>query len=109
MTESRALPPAAMDLVLLPLEGKDRPAVVLASVDEERVRVIHGTGTARDMPRVEVRPETREGKALRLYKPTYFYASNVRIARGAGLMRLERRCPPELFGRLRALADRGAG
>jgi hypothetical protein len=90
----------------LPLADKNRPAIVLQVLDSETVLVIYGTGTARELPRVEVRPESREGKALGLYKPTYFYTTGVRVAAMAVLIRRDRRCPPELFGQLRAIAQR---
>ena len=93
------------DFVLLPLAEKNRPAVVLLILDRERVLVIYGTGTPRELARVEVRPESREGKALGLYKPTYFYSSNVRVAVRSVLINQQRRCPPELFLRLRAIAE----
>src|SRR5262249_524292 len=92
------------DFVLLPLAEKNRPAVVLDIIDDERALVIYGTGTPRDLPRVEVGADTREAKSLGLYKPTYFYASGVRVALISVLIRQNRRCPPELFLRLRTIA-----
>ncbi|HYO61679.1 MAG TPA: hypothetical protein VE093_38090 [Polyangiaceae bacterium] len=101
--------PAARDLVLLPLAEKNRPAVVLRVLEDRVVVLIYGTGTLREMPRIEVRPETRDGKALGFYKPTYFYVSGVRAARAEILIRTGRRCPPELFLKLRALAEQTPG
>jgi hypothetical protein len=57
-----AKPPTERDFVLLPLAEKNRPAIVLEILASDMARVIYGTGTARDVPRVEVRPESREGK-----------------------------------------------
>ncbi len=93
------------DLVLLPLAGKDRPAIVIRVVDDYAT-LIYGTGTHR--PHVEsigVEPSSRGGKALRLTKATYFYATNVRVAKTSNLKRTALRCPPELFLKLRELIE----
>src|SRR5689334_9865286 len=93
------------DFVLLPLAEKNRPAVVLAIVDEERAVVISGAGTPCDLRRVEVRADTRGAKTLGRYKPTYFSPGNVRGASISVLIRQSRRCPPGLFLHLRAIAS----
>jgi hypothetical protein len=66
-------PIAERDLVFVPDPGtlKLRPGIVLETSLNTQIILISGTGTSRDLPRVEVRPESRAGKALGFYKPTY--------------------------------------
>jgi hypothetical protein len=86
--------------------GSNHPAVVV-DVDGEQYVLIYGTGTNRpDILRVAVDPQTRNGKALRLSKPTYFYKTNVRVAKMAALRSRYGRCPPGLFVELRELVDK---
>lgn len=95
----------ARDSVHLPLPGTEpHPAIVLR-VEGEWVQVIYGTGTKRDLPVVVVEERSREAKALELYKTTYFYQRNTRLAKSAELTPRNRRCPPGLFLDLRRLVE----
>lgn len=93
------------DVVLFPHEPSDktRIGVVMDANDTSVVVLLYGTGTKRELPRVEVQPDSREGKALRVYKPTYFYAETCAVVRAA--LKVVSRCPPELFTRLRGLLE----
>lgn len=88
-------------------EKDGRPGVVLRVMDQgTRVLVFvpWGTGTLREeMKRVEVRPRTAAGTALRVEKPTYFYARNVTRCDTASVERLGVLCPPSLLVELQAL------
>jgi hypothetical protein len=112
-TSSPTLPPsrpgpfAARDFVDLAIGGSNHPAIVVY-VEADRLTVIYGTGTARLItPTIVVEPHTRYGKALKLYKPTYFYWSNVRVVTPRVLNSRFMRCPPGLFADLRILTDVG--
>jgi hypothetical protein len=105
MTSSQ--PFVERELVLVPHANKNRPAIVLRVEAERVVVLVWGTGTPRDLPRVEVRPETRDGKALGFYKPTYFYPNNRLAVLPSLLIATGKRCPPELFLKLRQLVERG--
>ena len=92
-------------VVWIDLGGKYRLAVVL-HVEADIATVIAVTGTERNwIPHVRVARKSPAGRALRLTKPTYFYADNViqwplsrpvQFAQG-------RRCVPELFDALNRL------
>ncbi len=101
---SRAQCIAERELVLVPHLGKMRPGIVIEIQRNWTVIAMLGTGTPRDLPRVEVRPETRDGKALGFYKPTYFYATNKAVAATDELTPTGRLCPPLLFDKLCSLA-----
>lgn len=88
-------------LVLDTNTNKPRPGIVLELKADRQALLIAGTGTPRDLPRIEVRPESRVGKALGVYKPTYFYASNERTVLTSELKSTGKVCPPELFFKLR--------
>lgn len=108
-TSSQPTPPTLSyqprDLALLAIGGSNHPAVVIY-VEADRLTVIYGTGTDRDIPeRVVVEPVSRNGKALRLTKRTHFYGSNTRLVTQRVLTRVQGRCPPELYLDLRELAD----
>jgi hypothetical protein len=103
-------PISERDLVLVadPETKKLRPGIVLETKLGRQVILIAGTGTPRDLPRVEVRPESRAGKALGFYKPTYFYASNERVVAMTEVISTGRVCPPELFLQLRVFVKSAA-
>jgi len=106
MTEPKAF--AERDLVLVAYAEKHRPGIVLRVDGDSAIVLMYGTGTPRDLPRVEVRPETREGKALGFYKPTYFYATTVVVVTDlSALTPKQKKCPPELYLKLRSLWQRG--
>jgi hypothetical protein len=92
-------------LVRLFAGGKpSRTGVVLRLLADGRFFVTWGTGT--DLPearRVVVEDRTRDGRALGLYKPTYFYKGNIVACAEERLESLHRDCPPALFLKLKAL------
>lgn len=96
-------PISVRDLVIVPDPDtqKPRPGIVLEVRDNKKIILIAGTGTPRDLPRVEVRPESRAGKVLGFYKPTYFYANNERVVSLCEVIATGKACPPELFMQLR--------
>lgn len=98
------------DLVIVPdIETKKlRPGIVLETKLGKQIILIAGTGTPRDLPRVEVRPESREGKALGFYKPTYFYVSNERVVASTEVISTGKVCPPGLFLQLRMFVRSGS-
>ncbi len=104
-----AKPISERDLVLVPDIGtkKLRPGIVLETKFDKRIILIAGTGTARDLPRIEVRHDSRAGKALGFSKPTYFYASNERVVMTTEVITTGKVCPPELFFQLRILVRPG--
>ena len=81
------------------------PAVVLRVADDSVV-VICGTGTRRrDFDFVEVKPRSRAAMAMGLHKSTYFYPAGVAVIQDAGaIQKKTRRCPPNIFHKLEALA-----
>jgi hypothetical protein len=97
-------------VVDVPLGGatpKPRRAVVLDDEVDGIVVVIAVTGTDREIDRVVVEPESREGKAVRLYKPSFFYAANIAaVPASACSVVAGARCPPELHERLLDLRRR---
>lgn len=103
------VPPRSGDFVRLLVGGTPHPAVVIrVDSDVERALVIYGTGTAgRSFEHRIVEPERREGKALKLTKPTYFYVTSLRLAKFDLLTTTGCRCPPGLFIDLNELANKG--
>lgn len=94
--------PANGTVVLVKI-NEPRPAVVVDKVENGRWLIAAGTGTPRDEKRVAVLPASREGKALQLTKPTYFYVRNVLVAERKDMGQARGRCPPELLFKLREL------
>lgn len=98
------------DLVFVPVgnDAKPHPGIVLDIWDDDLVVVvIAGTGTERShFPFIKVAAESKEAKALRLYKDTYFYLSNVvAVPKASKFLAVVRgKCPPELFRRLTEFA-----
>lgn len=84
---------------------KSRLAVVIR-VESDRIWVAYVTGTARDLPRVEVKENTQFAKAIGLSKTSYFYRDHTAfvLLAEANLV-AGRRCPPELFASLRVLLE----
>ena len=81
---------------------KLRVGVVLRD-EGDRIRVITGSTQDHDLPRVEVRRSTRQGRILDLSDTTYFYGRDavwvVSVATTLG------RCSFELFLALAALVE----
>lgn len=103
-------PISERDLVIVPDRDtqKPRPGIVIQITADRTIILVAGTGTPRDLPRVEVRPERREGKRLGFYKPTYFYVSGRRAVLESEVIVTEKTCSMELFLELRELIDRGS-
>ncbi|MBZ4330770.1 hypothetical protein NR800_30770 [Corallococcus interemptor] len=87
--------------------GKPHPAIVVQIFpDEERVVVLCGTGTKRyELAGIEVQSSSAAGKALRLSKDTFFYATNLRSVRLGHAEVKEGSCPPSLFLQVRYLVE----
>ena len=95
------------DVVLAPLGGKERPAVLLR-LEEKRAWVIAGTGTHRPhFPHVGVFERSREGLVLKLDKDTFFYANQLAILPLADVSAAPQggRCPPYLLQELARLTE----
>lgn len=95
------------DVVFFPLGPKHlpHPGVVVRIEDDQMIIVCGGTGTARDLPHIVVQANSRDARALKLYKDTYFYESNVVALRPGSARQTTMRCPPELFWKLKAMAN----
>jgi len=98
-------------VALVEINGKERPAVIVRIFkEEERALVVCGTGTRRtELLVVEVPESSAAGRALKLTKPTYFYANALRSVKLSYLRPSEGHCPPELFLQIRALAEGALG
>lgn len=109
------------DVVKVPGRKRDHPGVVFR-IENDVAFVIWGTGNACPDPVHVVRAGTRDARALRLNKDTYFAAENVVMLastdlkpwfvehRPAGIGRSVSqplRCPPQLFLELRELGEKG--
>lgn len=93
------------DVVQIDLD-KRRIAIVVR-LSGEFAEIVYGQATAgRGHEHVLVKPETRAGKALQLYKDTYFAASHVRLVRISSVQRIGR-CPPGLYLDIREIAEAG--
>ncbi|MFL5356520.1 hypothetical protein [Archangium sp.] len=92
---------------LVEINGKERPAIIVRIFkDEERALVVCGTGTPRtEYVAIEVRENSAAGKALRLDKPTWFYATALRSVKLSHLKAIEGICLPELFLQVRLLVE----
>jgi hypothetical protein len=86
------------DAVWVHFGGKKRPGFVV-SVDGDKCLVIAGTGTPRPhYPSISIDSFTREGKAQRFEKITYFYPSNVELFLNSQVeIRNAAKCPHSIF------------
>ena len=87
------------------INGKERPAIIVSIFkEEERALVICGTGTGRtELVSIEVPENSAAGRALKLTKPTWFYANGLKSVKLSHLRALEGICLPELFFQVRVL------
>ncbi|MBN9680868.1 MULTISPECIES: hypothetical protein [unclassified Corallococcus] len=94
-------------MVMVEVGGKSRPAIVVRRFPEEqRVVVLYGTGTKRvELAGIEVPSNSAAGKALRLTKDTFFYATSLRSVRLGHVTATAGLCPPELFLQVRYLVE----
>ncbi|RKH52443.1 hypothetical protein D7Y23_06780 [Corallococcus sp. AB050B] len=94
-------------MVMVDVGGKPHPAIVVRLVPgEERLVVLCGTGTQRfELAGIPVQSHSAAGKALRLTKDTYFYATNLRSVRLGHVEVREGYCPPSLFLQVRYLVE----
>lgn len=92
------------DTVWILLEAKERPGVVI-EVKPDLVRVAYGTSESHNWPRVEVSPDTRQGRAFGLVEPTHFYGANTAWEVETALRRAVRPCTLEIFWRIRRVVE----
>ncbi|MGE6757039.1 hypothetical protein ACQKGO_03410 [Corallococcus interemptor] len=93
--------------MMVDVGGKPHPGIVVRLVPgEQRVVVLCGTGTKRyELAGIEVQSISAAGKALRLSKDTFFYATNLRSVRLGHAEVKEGSCPPSLFLQVRYLVE----
>ncbi len=97
----------SQDIVTLDHHGKLRMGVVLqVGIIPGGAAVAIGYGAAPHADGVRVRPKTRDGRILRLYKPTTFCGSRTLIISVDCIYPTGRKCPKTLFRHLeRFLGD----
>ena len=82
-------------------EKEGRPGVVLRVLNRDGRTLLFvpwGTGTLRaEKPHVAVQPESSAGRALGIFKPTFFYSNNVTMCPPADVELVNPLCPPWLF------------
>ncbi|NOK08885.1 hypothetical protein HNS30_07555 [Corallococcus exercitus] len=93
--------------MMVDVGGKPHPAIVVRIVPgEQRMVVLCGTGTKRyEFAGIDVQSISAAGKALRLSKDTFFYATNLRSVRLGHAKGTEGYCPPSLFLQVRHLVE----
>lgn len=94
-------------VALVEINGKQRPAVVMSiHQQEERALVLYGTGTERDeLVVIRVPMTSAAGRALKLDKPTCFYADGLRSVKLSHLKAVQGQCPPDLFMQMRIMVE----
>jgi hypothetical protein len=93
------------DFGWLAIAGKHPAVVISLDTDPQNALVIYGTSKRRNEEDcLRVASSSKYGKALRLTKDTYFYASNTRLASYSCFKPCGPKCPPGLFQDLKDLA-----
>ncbi|PCC66482.1 hypothetical protein [Nannocystis exedens] len=89
-------------------EGKNRLVLVLAELKSGYYEVIYGQSNPEPTGRVpheRVEPGTKRGRRFKVYKDTYFRASNVRLLRNSEFLERTGTCSSEDFVLFELLAE----
>lgn len=82
---------------------KERVGVIVAATTDGLIFVALGTGTERRPPWYVVDPNSRLGRKLGLWKPTYFYPGTIRLLPASHQRRKHGFGPPEVFAAIKDL------